>query len=406
MLTVSRPVDAPAAPTPAGILWYAQPATRWFEALPIGNGRLGAMVDGGIERECLRLSESTAWSGAPDTDDVSPTAQRELPRIRDLLFAGRHAQAQQAASEHLLGRASSFGTNLPLPQLVLDFAMAGVVRNYRRQLDLDTLRAALTDVLRRHESLRTVLPAVDGVPCQRVLLESEWNQWWSAETVSPGAVERAVATARASAASAIPPAIAAAFTAWTTEPIAVAAPRRALAGPPCPSPIRQPDASRIRARQWVPPPSTPTYKVPSIVRRPSLSLSLYNASLAPEREVAFNLTHYDNTSIISLRVGKAGKQPQWDSPRHRARKPGLRGTAASTPGATRQSWMRSGKARRVLLFYFVLFCCCADTLFFSAIGSQPPVACNGSSCPLRVTQTASAKCPVIPFGLSSMTNLP
>src|SRR5882757_4352858 len=138
MLTVSRPVDAPAAPTPAGILWYAQPATRWFEALPIGNGRLGAMVDGGIERECLRLSESTAWSGAPDTDDVSPTAQRELPRIRDLLFAGRHAQAQQAASEHLLGRASSFGTNLPLPQLILDFAMAGVVRNYRRQLDLDT----------------------------------------------------------------------------------------------------------------------------------------------------------------------------------------------------------------------------------------------------------------------------
>jgi len=138
MLTVSRPVDAPAAPTPAGILWYARPATRWFEALPIGNGRLGAMVDGGVERECLRLSESTAWSGAPDTDDVSPTARRELPRIRDLLFAGRYAQAQQAASEHLLGRGSSFGTNLPLPQLVLDFAMDGVVRNYRRQLDLDT----------------------------------------------------------------------------------------------------------------------------------------------------------------------------------------------------------------------------------------------------------------------------
>jgi alpha-L-fucosidase 2 len=138
MLTVSRPVDAPAVPTPAGILWYAQPATRWFEALPIGNGRLGAMVDGGVERERLRLSESTAWSGAPGTDDVSPTARRELPRIRDLLFTGQYAQAQQAASEHLLGRAGSFGTNLPLPQLVLDFAMEGEVQHYRRQLDLDT----------------------------------------------------------------------------------------------------------------------------------------------------------------------------------------------------------------------------------------------------------------------------
>jgi alpha-L-fucosidase 2 len=138
MLTASRQLNAPATPTPAGILRYDQPATRWFEALPIGNGRLGAMVDGGVDRERLRLSESTAWSGAPGTDDVSPTARRELPRIRELLFAGQHARAQQAASEHLLGRRDSFGTNLPLPQLVLDFGTAGVVRNYRRQLDLDT----------------------------------------------------------------------------------------------------------------------------------------------------------------------------------------------------------------------------------------------------------------------------
>jgi alpha-L-fucosidase 2 len=138
MLTTSRSDDTPTASEPAGILWYARPATRWFEALPIGNGRLGAMVEGGVERECLRLSDSTAWSGAPSSDDVSPTARRELPRIRDLLFAGQYAQAQQAASEHLLGRGGSFGTNLPLPHLVLEFAMDGVVQDYRRQLDLDT----------------------------------------------------------------------------------------------------------------------------------------------------------------------------------------------------------------------------------------------------------------------------
>ena len=123
---------------PAGTLWYERPAERWFEALPIGNGRLGGMVHGGIDTERVRLSESTAWSGAPSATDVSPSALRELPAIRELLFAGQPAQAQRLASEHLPGRAGSFGTNLPLPQLRLDFAAGAAASNYRRCLDLDT----------------------------------------------------------------------------------------------------------------------------------------------------------------------------------------------------------------------------------------------------------------------------
>ena len=123
---------------PAGVLWYDRPAQRWFEALPIGNGRLGGMVYGGVEAEHVRLSESTAWSGAPSTADVSPTALRELPTIRRLLFAGDHAGAQRLAEEHLLGRPASFGTNLPLPRLRLDLAGEGPARDYRRSLDLDS----------------------------------------------------------------------------------------------------------------------------------------------------------------------------------------------------------------------------------------------------------------------------
>ncbi|MEV6843635.1 glycoside hydrolase family 95 protein [Actinoplanes sp. NPDC051411] len=121
----------------SSVLFYDRPAARWFEALPIGNGRLGGMVFGGVGTETVRLSESTAWSGAPSDTDVSPTALRELPEIRRLLFAGRAAAAQRLAAEHLPGRMSSFGTNMPLPRLRLEFA-GDAARNYRRELDLDT----------------------------------------------------------------------------------------------------------------------------------------------------------------------------------------------------------------------------------------------------------------------------
>jgi alpha-L-fucosidase 2 len=143
MLTIARRETEPAIAEPAGRLWYDKPAERWFEALPIGNGRLGGMIFGGTDAERIGLSESTAWSGAPSTVDVSPTALRELPNIRRLLFAGRPAEAQQLAAEHLLGRPASFGTNLPLPQVRLEFPDVGAARNYRRALDLDTGTASV-----------------------------------------------------------------------------------------------------------------------------------------------------------------------------------------------------------------------------------------------------------------------
>lgn len=138
MLTISETQLNRPADNPAGLLWYDRPASRWFEALPIGNGRLGGMVFGGIDRERIGLSESTAWSGAPSTTDISPTALEELPRIRQLLLAGQYVEAQRLTEQHLLGRPTSFGTNVPLPELWLDFADSGDVDGYRRSLDLDT----------------------------------------------------------------------------------------------------------------------------------------------------------------------------------------------------------------------------------------------------------------------------
>ena len=139
MLTVTTASDTAGPDTPRGTLWYPQAAQRWFEALPIGNGRLGGMVYGGGDVERIRLSESTAWSGAPATTDVSPTALEQLPKIRELLFAGRYAEAQRLAGEHLLGAPTSFGTNLPLPEVRLDhgYGPAHEPYGYRRSLSLE-----------------------------------------------------------------------------------------------------------------------------------------------------------------------------------------------------------------------------------------------------------------------------
>ncbi|MFW6212392.1 MAG: glycoside hydrolase N-terminal domain-containing protein, partial [Spirochaetota bacterium] len=66
-------------------LWYKNPASQWVEALPVGNGRLGAMVYGGIPHEEIQLNEETVWEGAY-IDRLNPRAAEALPEIRRLLF--------------------------------------------------------------------------------------------------------------------------------------------------------------------------------------------------------------------------------------------------------------------------------------------------------------------------------
>jgi hypothetical protein len=92
-----------AAPPEARLkLWYRQPAAQWDEALPVGNGRLGAMVFGGIELERLQLNEETIWAGGP-RDPNNPAALKALPEVRRLLFEGRELEATQLAEKTMLG---------------------------------------------------------------------------------------------------------------------------------------------------------------------------------------------------------------------------------------------------------------------------------------------------------------
>ena len=125
-------------------LWYPRPAQRWLEALPVGNGRLGAMLFGGIPTERLALNESTFWSGAPDATHDNPSARQHLPEIRRLLFDGQYRQAVDLISRHLLGRRGDYGTHLPVGDLLLEMRHPdGEVRDYRRDLDLDQAVASV-----------------------------------------------------------------------------------------------------------------------------------------------------------------------------------------------------------------------------------------------------------------------
>src|ERR1700743_1175745 len=83
-------------------LWYRQPAQIWTEALPIGNGDLGAMIFGGVEEDHLQLNVSTFWTGQPRSYQRADAGQY-LDTIRKLLFAGRQAEAETLAQAHFMG---------------------------------------------------------------------------------------------------------------------------------------------------------------------------------------------------------------------------------------------------------------------------------------------------------------
>lgn len=118
-------------------IWFGRPADRWLQALPVGNGRLGAMVFGGAARERLHLTESTLWSGAPALHDVNPAARESISTIRNLFFAGRYTEAEELCQKNLLGRENQFGTALPMAFLEIETMLSAEVSKYRRSLDLD-----------------------------------------------------------------------------------------------------------------------------------------------------------------------------------------------------------------------------------------------------------------------------
>lgn len=116
-------------------LSYDKPAGSWTEALPLGNGRMGAMVFGGTETERLQINESTLWGGTPH-DYTNAAGSKSLPEVRRLIFAGDIEGAQKAAAD-MMGSPKLLAPYQPFCDLRLRFPGHAVVQDYRRELRLD-----------------------------------------------------------------------------------------------------------------------------------------------------------------------------------------------------------------------------------------------------------------------------
>jgi len=131
---LSGTTSAPNAPLS---LWYRQPAIRWEEALPVGNGRIGAMVFGHVTSERLQLNEDTLWGGGP-YDPVNPQAKAALPEVRRLVFDGKYSDAGKLINSKMISRPSGQMPYETAGDLMLTFPDSATVEDYRRDLNLDT----------------------------------------------------------------------------------------------------------------------------------------------------------------------------------------------------------------------------------------------------------------------------
>ena len=122
-------------------LWYDRPAAIWTEATPLGNGHMGAMLFGGVEREHLQLNEGTLYSGDPNRTYTSLDVREKYPEVDRLMKEGKYAEAQSLVAQNWLGR--NHQCYQPLGDLWLDFEHTGAVTDYKRSLDLGTAVAKI-----------------------------------------------------------------------------------------------------------------------------------------------------------------------------------------------------------------------------------------------------------------------
>jgi len=126
-----------ANPNPSDlVVWYRQPASAWLQAMPLGNGMIGAMVFGGVPQERIALNESSFWSGRPHDYD-NREAFQYFPEIRDLVFADKFQEAEKMANEHFWGKPKAQEAFQPIGDLLLDFGTTNFT-DYRRELDMET----------------------------------------------------------------------------------------------------------------------------------------------------------------------------------------------------------------------------------------------------------------------------
>jgi alpha-L-fucosidase 2 len=169
IISIIFPISLKAQPTSSGMkIWFNRPAESWNDALPVGNGRLGAMIFGGIEKERLQLNEESIWTGKPRWD-ANPDALKTLPKVRRLLFEGKYSEAEKLAQSGILGsfrrdEASSYQT---LGYLTFDFGPARGVSGYRRELDIEE---AISRVIYTANQISYTREVFSSTPDQALLI--------------------------------------------------------------------------------------------------------------------------------------------------------------------------------------------------------------------------------------------
>lgn len=145
---ITTSVDLKNCITPTKTLWYDRPAALWEETLPLGDGRLGMMPDGGVEHEHIVLNDITMWSGS-EYDYSNSEASKYLPEIRRLLIEGKNAEAQQVMYQHFVPKKPEFGGTYGSYQILGDLDIRykyntndTAPSEYIRLLDLSTGVAA------------------------------------------------------------------------------------------------------------------------------------------------------------------------------------------------------------------------------------------------------------------------
>lgn len=117
-------------------LWYDEPSgDTWENALPLGNGRLGAMVYGNVDTEIFQLNEHTVWSGSPNRND-NPNALEALPKVRELIFNGKYKAAEKLANDKIITKKSHGQMFQPVGNLELSFPNHTDYQDYYRELDI------------------------------------------------------------------------------------------------------------------------------------------------------------------------------------------------------------------------------------------------------------------------------
>ena len=158
--------DARAQSDAPTVLFYAHPAREWNQALPLGNGRLGAMVFGNVNAERIQLNENSLWMGGP-RDTNNPDALKHLAEVRRLLFAGLPVEAYAVAEKHSMGRPFRLESYQSLGDLRLTFEHEGTPADYRFELDIDS---AITRLSYRLGSVRYTREVFVSHPAQAIVM--------------------------------------------------------------------------------------------------------------------------------------------------------------------------------------------------------------------------------------------